>query len=220
MNVTPPVLAIDGPSGSGKGTVSRAIARKLGWHFLDSGVLYRSLALAVLSASIPPEEVEAIAETSKTMLIHFTIDDPPRILLNGNDVTQDISTEICGNMASRLAAYAPVRRALLDKQHAFRQLPGLVADGRDMGTVVFPDAVCKIFLTASTEVRAQRRYNQLIEKGVCVTLSELIQDIEKRDRRDRERAEAPLVVADTAIVIDSSSMTVSEVVDKIITNIS
>lgn len=214
MNAGVPVFTIDGPSGSGKGTASRAVARKLGWHFLDSGAIYRSLAVAVLRAGTPLEDAAAIARIASAMDLAFTADDPPRVLLDGENIADEIMTEICGNAASRVAAHGPVRRALLDKQREFRRLPGLVADGRDMGTVVFPEAPYKVFLTASAEVRAVRRYNQLRQKGIDVSLEGLTREIEERDRRDRERTEAPLVMAQGASLIDSSDLTIEQVVDR------
>jgi cytidylate kinase len=212
MSADVPVLTIDGPSGAGKGTASRAVARQLGWHFLDSGAIYRSLAVAVLRSGTSLDDVDAIVRIAEGLDLQFTADDPPRVLLNGEDIAGQISTEACGNAASRIAAYGPVRKALLDKQREFRKAPGLVADGRDMGTVVFPDASFKIFLTASAEVRALRRYKQLKEKGIDVSLENLTKEIEERDRRDRERTEAPLVMAEGAVPIDSSELAIDQVV--------
>jgi cytidylate kinase len=212
MSADVPVLTIDGPSGAGKGTASRAVARQLGWHFLDSGAIYRSLAVAVLRSGTSLDDVDAIVRIAEGLDLQFTADDPPRVLLNGEDIAGQISTEACGNAASRIAAYGPVRKALLDKQREFRKAPGLVADGRDMGTVVFPDASFKIFLTASAEVRALRRYKQLKEKGIDVSLENLTKEIEERDRRDRERTEAPLVMAEGAVPIDSSELSIDQVV--------
>lgn len=211
-----PVLAIDGPGGAGKGVVSRAIARHKGWHFLDSGAIYRSLAIAVLRAGLDPDNEAAIASLASEIDLTFGADEPPGIYLSGEDISELISSETCGATASRIAALGPVRKALLGKQHEFRKAPGLVADGRDMGTVVFPDAEFKIFLTASVEVRAERRYNQLKEKGIAVNLVDLTRNIEERDRRDRERAEAPLVQAEQATLIDSSDMTIEQVIDRIL----
>lgn len=216
MSATIPVLTIDGPSGSGKGTVSRAVARRLGWHFLDSGAIYRSLAIAVLRAGISVENVAEIVILAEGMALSFTTDDPPGVLLNGEDIAGAIGSETCGNTASRIAAHGPVRRALLEKQRAFRRLPGLVADGRDMGTVVFQDAGVKIFLTASAEVRALRRYKQLKDKGLDVNLARLTSEIEERDRRDLERKEAPLVMADDAVRIDSSGLGINQVIEKVL----
>lgn len=216
MNSSVPVLTIDGPSGSGKGTVSRAVARHLGWHFLDSGAIYRSLAIAVLRGGVPFDATDQIVDLARNMTLEFTADDPPRVLLNGEEISGEIGTETTGNAASRIAALAPVRKALLDKQREYRRLPGLVADGRDMGTVVFSEAQYKIFLTASAHVRAERRYKQLKEKGIDVNLTGLIQEIEERDRRDRERAEAPLAVPAGAVVIDSSGLDIDEVIRQVL----
>lgn len=216
MNTNVPVLTIDGPSGAGKGTASRAVARKLGWHFLDSGAIYRALAVAVLKAGIPVEDAAAVTGLASSLDLRFTADDPPAVFLAGEDITGEIPAETCGNTASLIAAYSAVRKALLDKQREFRKFPGLVADGRDMGTVVFPDAPFKVFLTASAEVRALRRYNQLMEKGIDVSLDRLTKEIEARDRRDRERAEAPLVMAEGATLIDSSDRSIEEVIAKVL----
>ena len=211
-----PVLTIDGPSGSGKGTVSRAVARSLGWHFLDSGAIYRSLAIAVLWNNIALDSESEIVRMAEDMDLSFTADDPPKVLLGGEDIAEEIGSETCGNTASRIAASGPVRKALLDKQREFRQFPGLVADGRDMGTVVFADAEHKVFLTASAEVRALRRLKQLKDKGLDVNLASLTSEIEERDRRDRERAEAPLMVADGALLVDSSNMDIQQVIDHVL----
>lgn len=216
MSNSIPVLTIDGPSGSGKGTVSRAVARSLGWHFLDSGAIYRSLAIAVLRNNIALESESEIVRMAEDMDLSFTADDPPQVRLGGEDIAGEIGSETCGNTASRIAAIGPVRKALLDKQRKFRQFPGLVADGRDMGTVVFADAEHKVFLTASAEVRALRRLKQLKDKGLDVNLASLTREIEERDRRDRERAEAPLMVADGALVVDSSYMDIQQVIDHVL----
>lgn len=215
MTAAIPVLAIDGPSGSGKGSVSRAVARRLGWHFLDSGAIYRSLAVAIQRAGVDDGDIPAVVALASAMDLRFTADDPPQVILDGEDIAAIITTETCGNAASRVAALGPVRKALLEKQRAFRRAPGLVADGRDMGTVVFPDAPYKVFLTASAEVRAMRRYKQLKEKGITVNLADLTKEIAERDRRDRERAEAPLVMADGAVLIDSSELSIEEVLARV-----
>ncbi len=211
-----PVLTIDGPSGAGKGTVSCAIAKRLGWHFLDSGAIYRALALTVLEQEIPLKAEDQIALAAEKMKLEFKEDDGLRVLVDGREVTDRLATEECGRAASQIAAFAKVRKALLAKQRAFRKPPGLVADGRDMGTVVFPDAPYKIFLTASLEERARRRFLQLKAQGIDVTLDQIIKDLEERDRRDRERKEAPLLPAQDAVIIDSSRLSVEEVIAKIL----
>jgi len=211
-----PVLTIDGPSGAGKGTVSRLIARRLGWHFLDSGAIYRALAWAVQARGIPADDERAVARVAAEMALEFKCDDGVQVWVDGEEVTRCLYTEECGRMASRIAAFPKVRRALLEKQRAFRQPPGLVADGRDMGTVVFPDAPFKVFLDASLGERARRRFLQLKSQGLDVNLDQIIKDLEQRDRRDRERKEAPLIPAEDAVVIDSSEMSVEEVTEKIL----
>jgi CMP/dCMP kinase len=213
---TIPVLTIDGPSGSGKGTVSRAVARTLGWHFLDSGAIYRSLAIAVLRAEIPFEDEAAIVSLADSMDLSFTSDDPPKVFLNGEEIASEIGKETTGNAASRVAQIGVVRKALLNKQLGFRKSPGLVADGRDMGTVVFRDAPFKVFLTASAEVRARRRLKQLKDKGLDVNLVSLTREIEERDRRDRERAEAPLTMAEGALLVDSSDLDAQQVIARVL----
>jgi cytidylate kinase len=208
-----PVIAIDGPSGSGKGTVSRRIARQLGWQFLDSGALYRLTALHAMRQRIDLSNESAVAELARTLPVRFEEgDDEPLVLLDGEEVSGEIRSESAGNNASKVAAIPAVREALLERQRAFRQSPGLVADGRDMGTVVFPDAPAKIFLTASAEERAQRRYNQLIEKGMSASLPDLVREIEERDRRDASRPVAPLKPAEDALVLDSTGVSIDEVV--------
>lgn len=214
-----PILTVDGPSGSGKGTVSRAVARVLGWHFLDSGAIYRSLAIAVLRNRVALENEAEIVQIALSMDLSFTAEDPPKVLLSGEDIGTEIGSETCGNAASRIAASGPVRKALLEKQRNFRQVPGLVADGRDMGTVVFPEAEHKVFLTASAEVRALRRLKQLKDKGLDVNLAGLTLEIEERDRRDRERAEAPLVMAEGALLVDSSELDIQQVIDRVLNHV-
>ncbi|AAU92308.1 MULTISPECIES: (d)CMP kinase [Methylococcus] len=212
MQDTIPVLTIDGPSGAGKGTAARAVAARLGWNFLDSGAIYRALAVAAVDRGVSREDESALAALAASLDLVFGADSTARILLWDADISGRIVTEECGNLASKLAAFPAVRQALLDKQRGFRRPPGLVADGRDMGTVVFPDAPYKVFLTASAEVRARRRYNQLKEKGMDVSLAHLTEEIEERDRRDRERQIAPLRAAADAVVIDSSDLSVDEVI--------
>lgn len=214
-----PVLTIDGPSGSGKGTVGRIIAERLGWHFLDSGALYRLLALAAERRGIPLDDGTALAGLAAGLDVRFVGGDAthePTVLLDGREVSRYIRSETCGNNASRVAALAPVREALLARQRAFRRPPGLVADGRDMGTVVFPDAQAKVFLDASREERAERRHNQLKEKGIDASLATLVAEIAERDARDLERSAAPLRAAPGAIVVDTTGLSIDAVVDRVV----
>lgn len=209
-----PVITIDGPSGSGKGTVSVRVAQALGgWHFLDSGALYRLVGLAVDKAGIGFEDPQKAAEIAANLKVRF---DRDRVYLDDEDVTLAIRTEQAGNNASRVAAMPEVRAALLDWQRRAARPPGLVADGRDMGTTVFPDAPLKVFLTASAGERARRRYNQLKEKGISASIEKLAGEIRERDERDRSRSASPLVPAADALVIDSTGMTVDEVVEQIL----
>jgi cytidylate kinase len=209
-----PVMTLDGPAGAGKGTVSRAIAKALGWHYLDSGAIYRALAVTVQDATVSLEDVDGIVELAKQMNLSFEAGDVPAVILDGKNISARITTEICGNITSKIAAYGPVRQALLQKQREFRKLPGLVADGRDMGTVVFTDAQFKVFLTATAEERARRRYKQLKEIGIDVSLTGLAKEIEERDRRDIERSVAPLKMAEDAVLVDSSDMSIEEVISR------
>jgi CMP/dCMP kinase len=208
-----PVLCIDGPSGSGKGTISRAVARALGWHFLDSGALYRVLGLAAQQTQVDINNEQALAELARKAQIRFferELDDP-RVLLDDHDVTDAIRGEAAAALASKVAAVPAVRAALLDKQREMAQPPGLVADGRDMGTVVFPQAVLKIFLEASVNERASRRHKQLMQKGVRANLDDLLRELAERDLRDRTRTVAPLKPAEDAIIVDSTYMSIEEV---------
>lgn len=211
-----PVLTIDGPSGAGKGTVSRLAAKKLGWHYLDSGSIYRSLAIALLKQSVDLTNETEIIKVAQAMALEFDCGDELAVKLNGDDITAQLGLENTGNIASRIAALPEVRRVLLQKQQDFRQPPGLVADGRDMGTVVFPDAENKVFLTASAAKRAERRYKQLIEKGIDANLIKITNEIEERDRRDMERTTAPLAMANDALYIDSSDMAIETVVEEVL----
>lgn len=217
MSERAPIITIDGPSGSGKGTISAVLAQTLGWHILDSGALYRLTALGALEANVDLAHVDTVVEIAKNVRIRFQpIEKEQIIYLNDTDVTDEIRSETVGDAASRVAAMQPVRDALLDRQRAFAKAPGLIADGRDMGTVVFPDAELKVFLTASAEERANRRYKQLIDKNFDVNLRALLQEIEQRDERDSSRAAAPLRPADDAVVIDSSNLDIAAVVARIV----
>jgi cytidylate kinase len=212
------IVTIDGPSGSGKGTISRALAKRLGWHLLDSGALYRLVALAGTRAGIAPEDPEGHARIASAMDVAFGVDPTggELVRLEGQDVTAAIRSETAGQGASRVAAWPVVRTALLERQRAFAKPPGLVADGRDMGTVVFPQADLKIFLTASPEERAQRRYKQLKDKGSGVSLAALSREITERDLRDSTRAVAPLKPAPDARVIDSTGLSIEAVVSRVL----
>jgi cytidylate kinase len=216
--VTFPVATIDGPSGSGKGTISRAVARTVGWHLLDSGALYRLVALAGVRSGTPPDDAAGHAALARRMQVVFGSrpDGGEQVRLDGEDVTGAIRTETAGQGASRVAAWPEVRTALLERQRAFAALPGLVADGRDMGTVVFPGAPLKIFLTATPEERAQRRHKQLKDKGSDVSLPALSREIAERDLRDQTREVAPLRPADDACLIDSTGRTVEEIVREVL----
>jgi cytidylate kinase len=213
-----PVLTIDGPSGSGKGTISRAVAERLGWHYLDSGALYRAVGLASAWEGVDLSDAEAVAQCAARTEIEFQTQGAgePHVIVNGKDATRQLRMETAGAAASAIAAHPPVRAALVDLQHRFRRLPGLVADGRDMGTVIFPDAPFKVFLTASAEERAQRRYKQLKEKGVSVNLASLLHEIAARDERDAGRAVAPLKPADDAVILDSTGMPITEVIERVL----
>ena len=209
-----PVITIDGPSGTGKGTISLQLAKRLGWHFLDSGALYRLVAFGAQQQGLGLDDPGALTDYARHLPVQFISQEESSeftIYLNNQDVSQDIRSESAGNAASKVAAIGPVREALLARQRDFRQLPGLVADGRDMGTTVFPDADLKIYLTASPEIRAQRRYKQLKEKGIDVSLSALVKDITERDERDANRTVSPLKPADDAVLVDTSTLTVDEV---------
>ncbi|MEK6805412.1 MAG: (d)CMP kinase [Pseudomonadota bacterium] len=211
--MTVPVIAIDGPSGVGKGTVARALAKKLGWHFLDSGALYRILALSAQKAGVALTNAKAVAAVAAGLEIRF--DDAGRIFLGAVDYSQEVRAETTGALASDIAAFPEVRAALISRQQAFRQPPGLVADGRDMGTVVFTDAPLKVFLDASAEERARRRLIQLAEAGLEATIAPLLAEIRARDERDRTRSTAPLKPAEDAVVIDTTAISAEGVLKKV-----
>ncbi|TAK90219.1 MAG: (d)CMP kinase [Burkholderiaceae bacterium] len=208
-----PVITIDGPTASGKGTLAQQVATALGFHLLDSGALYRLVALQALRLGIPVDNIGYLTTLAEKLPVKF---DTQGIWLDGENVSDLLRTEEVGNLASSLAVHAPVRSALVALQHSFRQAPGLVADGRDMGTVIFPDACLKVFLTASTEKRAERRYKQLIEKGFSANLAALLQDLKERDARDTQRTSAPLKPADDALLLDNSDLTISASVDQVL----
>ena len=211
-----PVLTIDGPSGSGKGTIAQLMAKQLGWHYLDSGAIYRVLAQAAIKHHIDLADEQQLAEKAQQLDLVFSLEnDELTVLLEGEDVSLLIRSEQAGNAASKVAALPLVRAALLARQHDFRQTPGLVTDGRDMGTVVFPDANYKVYLTASAQVRAERRYKQLKEKGIESNLSALVAEISERDERDSQRKVAPLRPADEALKLDSSAMGITAVFERI-----
>ena len=211
MNDTP-VIAIDGPSASGKGTVAQRVAERLRFHYLDSGALYRLVAYTAIQSEVDLTDETALSGIARDLDVVFT---GAKILLKGEDVADAIRSEVCSNGASKVAAYPQVRASLLDRQRAFHQMPGLVADGRDMGSVVFPDAVLKIFLTADAETRAQRRYKQLMEKGIDANISTLLQDIRDRDARDINRSVAPLQQGADAILLDTTSLNIAQAVDEV-----
>lgn len=216
-----PVVTVDGPSGAGKGTVARMLSQCLHWHLLDSGAIYRILALASARAGVATQDVEALVRIARSMEVAFEVEEggEPQVLLDHQDVTRAIRSGSCSERASEVAALPQVRQALLQCQHDFRRPPGLVADGRDMGTIVFPDAFVKIFLTASVEERTQRRYKQLKEQGLSGNLTALLEDIKARDERDRTRTASPLVPAPDAIILDTTGMTVNEVVNAVLSQV-
>ncbi len=209
----PPVIAIDGPTASGKGTVASLVAQKLGFHYLDSGALYRLVALASEEAGINAQNGPELGHLVPKLLISFKNN---QVFLNESDVTEAIRTESIGSRASVVAAHPEVRLALVDLQRSFRQFPGLVADGRDMASVIFPDAILKVFLTATAAARAERRYKQLIAKGISAKLEDLLQDLQARDARDSNRGSAPLVIAEGAKVLETSDLSIDQAVKTVL----
>lgn len=211
----PPVLTLDGPGGSGKGTIAQIIAGRLGWHYLDSGALYRVLGLTASRRGLPLDSEPDLCRLAETIRIEFTPQPDgtsARVSVDGVDVSTELRTEATGELASQVAVLPDVRAALLQKQRDFRQFPGLVTDGRDMGTTVFPDAILKVFLTASAEVRAERRYKQLKDKGLNANLAGILGEIRHRDQRDTSRSVSPLKPADDAWILDCSALSIDEVV--------
>ena len=213
VSATIPVIAIDGPSASGKGTVAQAVAKALGFHFLDSGALYRLVALAALNAAVSWDSEDTLAKLAGELNVVFQ---GGRIIMENQDVTDSIRSEACGEGASRVGAVAGVRAALLRRQRAFRHAPGLVADGRDMGTVVFTDAALKIYLTASVEARAERRHKQLKQKGIAATLPVLLKDLQERDQRDMSRAAAPLKPSPDAHLLDTTALSAEAATEQVL----
>jgi len=222
MSERAPVVTIDGPSGAGKGTISQLLAERLGWKLLDSGAIYRVLALAAIHHNVELDNEDSLSLLAAHLDVQFITGNGShgiKVVLEGEDVSTDIRSQECSNAASKVAAYPRVREALLRRQRAFNESPGLIADGRDMGTVVFPNTPAKIYLTASAEERAQRRYNQLQDKGFDVNIDRLLSEIIERDDRDTNRSVAPLVPAEDALVIDTSGIGIDEVLDIALTHI-
>jgi len=211
-----PIITIDGPSGSGKGNIASLLAERLGWEVLDSGALYRLVGYAAEKSGISFDQVDNLCEIARNMNVSFKGE---QVLLDGEEVSRSIRTETAGNAASKVAALPELRAALLEWQRSFAKEPGLVADGRDMGSVVFPDAAVKVFLTASAEERANRRYNQLKEKGISVSLRDLVRDIRERDERDQNRDVAPLVAPVAALEVESTSLSIDEVLEQVLVKV-
>jgi len=220
MSADTPVIAIDGPSGTGKGTISQLVARHLGWHLLDSGALYRVIAVGAEKNDIKTNNINGLQKFSEGMQVAFSTEFEGSITLDDDEISHQVRLEETAEKASVVAAIPEIREVLLQRQRDFQLPPGLVADGRDMGTAVFPDSRLKIYLTASPEERAQRRYKQLINKGVSVNLRALLQDIASRDERDANRAVSPLRPAEDAVVIDTTSLTIEEVFKEVLGKVS
>lgn len=215
----PPVLTIDGPSGSGKGSIAQLVAKHLGWHLLDSGALYRLVALAAVRQSLALDDEAGLADLAGRLDIEFRPSEygqPVKVMLDGDDVSNEIRLEASGNNASKVAALPDVRAALLQRQRDFLMAPGLVADGRDMGTVVFPEAPFKVFMSATAQARAERRYRQLKQQGEDVRIATLLQEIEQRDARDMGRKAAPLKAADDAVCIDTTTLSIEQVLEQVL----
>lgn len=214
-----PVVTVDGPSGSGKGSLCQMLAKQLGWHLLDSGALYRIVGLAAERHGVDFNDAEALGQLAASLDVAFlpgAAGEPAKVILEGDDISDQVRTETTGELASKVAVHTPVRQALKGLQHSFAKAPGLIADGRDMGTEIFPDAPVKVFLTASAEERAQRRYKQLLDKGESVNLAALLEDIKLRDERDMNRTVAPLRPADDAQELDTTAMSIDEVFQKVL----
>jgi cytidylate kinase len=222
LHHTVPVITIDGPAGTGKGTVCHALAKKLGWHCLDSGAIYRVFALAAHQSKCAPNQIQDLCELARNLDLRFNLDadSSHKVLLNETDVTQAIRTEACGQWASQFAVIPEIRASLLERQRQFAKLPGLVTDGRDMGTVVFPDALLKIFLIASRQERAKRRILQLQAQGIDVSLAQVVEELTIRDERDSNRSVAPMRPATDAVVIDTTEKSIDEVLNEILDLIS
>lgn len=221
-----PIICIDGPAGVGKGTISQQLALQLQWHILDSGALYRIVGLMAVRRGIDLNAKAQLADLARSLDIRFIPDTTSdhsspatSIMVDGDEVTHDIRTESCGDYASAVAQYPAVREALVAQQHSFQQMPGLVADGRDMGTTIFPDAPCKIFLTASAEIRAERRHKQLKEQGINANLRDLFEEIQQRDYRDQNRANSPLIPAEDALEIDTSTLNIDQVMAAVLSHV-
>jgi cytidylate kinase len=208
-----PVITLDGPSASGKGTIACLVAQTLGFHYLDSGALYRLVALVAIKSAIATNDEQKIVDIARGLNVLFT---DGSIQLNGMDVSDEVRAEACGEYASKIAQYPTLREALLDRQRNFRELPGLVTDGRDMGTVVFPDAVLKIYLTADEEERARRRYKQLMEKGINANIADLVASLRERDERDKKRIVAPLQQCEDTCLLDTTGLSIDQVVNKVL----